>query len=117
MEKPQFPDNLDRLFEALANHHRRAMVYALGLQPYAISQLAQQRGLSLTAIHRHITILENAGLVIHRKIGRTHFLSLNKEALRTLQQWLMQFQAYWGDNVETLENYAHFLESKKRERR
>ena len=93
------------------------MVYALGMQPYAISQLAQQCGLSLTAIHRHITILENAGLVIHRKIGRTHFLSLNTEALRTLQHWLMQFQANCGDNQETLENYAHFLETKKRERR
>ena len=54
---------LDSVLEALANRHRREIVYVLGLQPCAISQLARMRGLSLPAIHKHIKILENAGLV------------------------------------------------------
>lgn len=112
MTKPKKPHNLDNIFIALGNHHRREIVYALGLQPYSISQLASLRQLSLPAIHKHIKILVDSGLVLHRKIGRTHFLSLNREALKTLQNWLMQYQTYWGNNAETLENYEQFLKKK-----
>jgi predicted transcriptional regulator len=50
--------NLDLLFGALANEHRREIIYSLGLQPSSISRLASLRGLSLPAIHKHITVLE-----------------------------------------------------------
>ena len=109
----EIPDDLDRVFEAFANAHRREIIYLLGLQPYAIHQLAKIRGLSLPAIHKHIKLLENAGIVNRRKIGRTNFLTLNRRALRTLQDWLGQYHAYWGTEKETLENYEEFL-SKER---
>ena len=65
--------------------------------------------LSLLAIHKHIKILEKAGMIVRMKIGRTNFLTLNPESLRGLQEWLMQFHTYWGSGQETLENYAQFL--------
>ncbi len=105
------PD-LDIIFEALASKHRREMVYVLGLQPCSVSQLASMRNLSLPAIHKHIKILEDSGLVKTKKIGRTHFLALNRQSLLSLQDWLMQYQAYWGNNEETLENYAQYLNKK-----
>ena len=106
---PEIPNDLDRVFEALANGHRREIIYLLGLQPYAIHQLAEIRGLSLPAIHKHIKLLENAGIVKRRKIGRTNFLTLDRTALRALQDWLGQYHAYWGTEEETLENYEKFL--------
>ena len=105
----EFPDYLDRLFEALANKHRREIVYVLALQPHSISHLAELRGLSLPAIHKHIKILEDAGMVARRKVGRTNVLTLNRTSLRGLQQWLSQYQAYWGSDHETLENYESFV--------
>ena len=113
MPKILKPQNLDNVFEALANQHRREIIYVLGLQPYSISQLASMRNLSLPAIHKHIKILENAGLIKLRKIGRTKFLTLNRQSLRGLQDWLMQYHAYWGSSEETLENYSQYLKSKK----
>lgn len=104
--------NLDSIFEALANKHRREIVYALGLQPHSITQLASMRNLSLPAIHKHIKILSDADLVKERKIGRIHFLALNRRTLLNLQDWLMQYQAYWGNNEEILENYTHYLSKK-----
>jgi DNA-binding transcriptional ArsR family regulator len=101
--------DLDVIFIALANQHRRAIVYVLGLQPYSISQLAELRSLSLPAIHKHIKILEDAQLIIRRKIGRTNYVTLNRKALMSLQNWLGQYQAYWGTEDETLENYEKFL--------
>ena len=58
---------------------------------------------------RHIKILENADMIIRRKIGRTNYLSLKRESFRGVQDWLMQFHAYWGSDGETLENYAQYL--------
>src|SRR5437773_1853830 len=112
MAKIHNPQDLDNVFEALSNKHRREIVYVLGLQPHSISQLAFMEGLSLPAVHKHIKILENAGMIVRKKIGRTNFLTLNRESLRGLQDWLMQYHAYWGSNDETLENYAQYLNRK-----
>ena len=48
-------------------------------------------------------------MIIRKKIGRTNLLALNRNGLRALQDWLMQYHIYWGSNEETLENYAQYL--------
>ena len=104
------PGHLDKIFEALGNEHRREIIYALSLQPYSISKLAEKRNLSLPAIYKHIKILENADLILRKKIGRTNFLAINRDGLLKLQDWVTQFHAYWGSNQETLENYSDYLD-------
>lgn len=103
---------LDKVFEALANKHRREIIYHLGLQPYSISQLASMRHLSLPAIHKHIQLLENSGLILRKKTGHTNFLTLNRQSLRGLQEWIMQYHPYWSSNEETMENYAQYLDER-----
>jgi DNA-binding transcriptional ArsR family regulator len=105
----EVPDDLDRLFGALANRHRREMVHQLSLQPWAISRLAASRGLSLPAINKHVGVLEKAGLVRRRKLGRTTFLTLDRGSILAVQAWLGQYHAYWGTDKESLENYEPFL--------
>ena len=112
MAKINNQQDLDKLFEAFANKHRREIIYLLSLQPYSISYLASIRNLSLPAIHKHIKILVNAHLIIRKKIGRTNFLALNRNSLRGLQKWLNQFHTYWGSNEETLDNYVQYLSKK-----
>lgn len=109
MTKIQTLQDLDVIFEALANKHRREIIYSLGLQPHSISKLASQQDLSLPAIHKHIKILERAGMILRKKVKQTNLLALNRESLRGLQDWLMQYQAYWGSDEESLENYANYL--------
>jgi DNA-binding transcriptional ArsR family regulator len=103
--------DLDRLFGALANEHRREMVYMLGLQPNSISRLAAARGLSLPAMNKHVRVLEAAGLVTRRKSGRTTFLALDRAAMRGAQTWFARYHPYWGNERETLENYERYLAS------
>jgi DNA-binding transcriptional ArsR family regulator len=102
-------DDLSRVFDALANEHRREMIRLLALQPRSISQLAELRGLSLPAIHKHVRLLEEAAIVSRRKHGRTNFLALQREPLSRLQAWTGQFHPWWGTDGETLENYADAL--------
>ena len=110
MTENELSPDLDKIFEALASKHRREIIYALSLQPHSISQLADMRDLSLPAIHKHIKILEDADMIIRKKVGRTNFLAFNRDSMRILQAWLEQYHTYWGDNQETLENYIKYLD-------
>lgn len=101
---------LDRMLTALANKRRRGIVHTLALQPASIGQLADQQRSSLPAIHRHIKVLEQAGLVRRKKSGRVNFLALDRTGLLLLQDWVAQHHAYWGSNEETLENYIAGIE-------
>ena len=119
MTKIHNAQDLDNVFEALAHKHRREIIRVLSLQPCSIHQLAAMQGLSLPAIHKHIKVLETAGMIIRKKIGRTNFLALNRESLQGLQEWVMQYHPYWGSNEESLENYAQYLgrENPKKEKK
>ena len=67
-----------------------------------------------------IKVLEKGGMIIRKKIGQTNFLTLNREALRSLQDWVMQYHTYWGSDEATFENYAHYLgvdHTKKKEKK
>ncbi|UCG40163.1 MAG: winged helix-turn-helix transcriptional regulator [Acidimicrobiia bacterium] len=103
--------DLDEVFAAMANEHRRAVVLALALRPHSISELADRRGLSLPAIHKHVRVLEDAGMVLRRKSGRTNWLALRRVPLRELQEWTEQFNPGWGTDEETLENFAEHLDT------
>jgi DNA-binding transcriptional ArsR family regulator len=101
---------LDFVFSALANKHRREIIAMLAIQPVSISHLADIRKLSLPAIHKHIKLLEKARLISRRKIGRVTYLAMKRNALTTLQNWIVQYHAYWGNDNESLENYADYLQ-------
>lgn len=91
MSGPTKEWDLDVVLEARANKHRRQFVYALRLMPHSIHQLAELCNLSLPIIHKHIEILERAGLVLRKKFSRTNVLTLQQSALQVLQDWLGQF--------------------------
>lgn len=103
--EPKQESNLNNILGALSNDKRRGMVSDLALRPATVKQLANYYGLSLPAIHKHIRILEDAGLIERRKVGRTNFIALNRRGLQELQAYAMQFNTSWGNGQESLENY------------
>lgn len=107
-------DGLDSVFGALASRHRRQIVHMLALQPASIQQLARRIGISLTAIHRHVRVLEDAALVRRKKSGRVNFLAINRATMLRVQEWAQQYHAYWGSDEETLENYVAAIERAER---
>ena len=90
MTTTQSSQDLDNVFKGLANIHRTEIIYLLSLilEPYPIHKLAFLRNLSLPAIHKHIVILEKGGMVTRNKIGQTNFITLNRDSLSGLQDWL-----------------------------
>lgn len=96
---------LDEVFAALAHGKRRDMVNTLSYRPATVTQLAEEQGLSLPAMHKHIRSLEKAKLIHRRKVGRTNFIALNHASLGLVQSWAGQYRTEWGSDKETLENY------------
>ncbi len=101
---------LDVVLDALANQKRRGIIHNLSLQPSTVGQLAESYDLSLPAIHKHIRTLENAQLIVRKKIGRTNFVALNPATLGLAQSWIMQYHTGWGSADATLENYISRLQ-------
>jgi DNA-binding transcriptional ArsR family regulator len=103
---------LDHAFTALGHSKRRGMINTLAYRPATVTQLADEFDLSLPAMHKHIRLLEKAQLIRRRKIGRTNFVTLNRQGLRTTQDWLGQYRTDWGNDQEGLDNYTASLEDR-----
>jgi DNA-binding transcriptional ArsR family regulator len=73
--------DLDRIFDALASVPRRAMLAALSQGALSTTDLAQRFGLSAPAVSRHLSVLENAGLVASRRHGQRVLYSLVRDTL------------------------------------
>jgi DNA-binding transcriptional ArsR family regulator len=62
--------DIDRVFQALGDRTRRAMLDRLCQGPVSVSQLAEPLGITLTAVGQHLEILEACGLAVTEKVGR-----------------------------------------------
>ena len=80
--------DLDKVFKALSDGTRRAIVERLVRGPVSVSQLAEPFAMSLPAIHQHLAVLEDAGIVASHKIGRVRTVQLATDALIPAGAWI-----------------------------
>lgn len=99
------PTDLDRVFHALADPTRRAMIERLGRAPATVSELAQPAGMSLAAIVQHVQILEASGLVRTEKVGRTRTCRINTATLASVERWLQARRNEWDTRLDLLGEY------------
>lgn len=93
---------LDRVFLALADSTRRAMIEQLSAGPRSISELAAPHDVTLTAIGQHVATLESAGLVSSAKVGRVRTVTLETKALARAERWLVTHQKRWAMRLDRL---------------
>lgn len=98
------PD-LDRMFQALSDGHRRAMVERLSDGPLSVSALALPLNLSLPAMLQHLAVLEAAGLVHSEKRGRVRTCALQAQALARAEGWLNARRRLVEDRLARLDTY------------
>ena len=101
--------DLDRLFHALADPARRAMVERLSRGPTAVSDLARPLPMSLPAAMQHLGVLEAAGLVRSEKIGRVRTCAIEPQALSQAEQWINQRRIEWERRLDRLGEYLETL--------
>jgi len=107
------PKPLNRVFFALSDPTRRAILARLGDGQLTITALAEPFTISFVAVSKHIRVLEAAGLLKRSKQGREYHLRLVPEPLRDAADWLNQYDRFWTDHLHHIKSRA---EQKARER-
>lgn len=79
---------LDRMFFALADVHRRGMLDRLSRGPASATVLAEPLGLALPSVVKHLAVLEQGGFVVSRKAGRVRTYALQPKALQAMEDWV-----------------------------
>jgi DNA-binding transcriptional ArsR family regulator len=94
---------LDRVFHALADTTRRAMLRRLAGGAAPVGELAKPFSMSLAAASKHLRVLEAAGLVARRVAGRQHVLSLMPGPLAAAEDWLRFYERHWTERFDALD--------------
>jgi DNA-binding transcriptional ArsR family regulator len=102
--------DIDRLFHALADPARRAMMERLSRGPAAVSELARPLPMSLPAAMQHLGVLEAAGLVRTEKVGRVRTCAIEPQALSRVETWISARRAEWEHRLDRLGEYLKTLE-------
>lgn len=95
------PD-FDRIFQALGDPTRRAIIGRLALGPQSVSGLAGPLGVTVTAVGQHLQVLEETGFVRTEKQGRVRSCRLDEKGFGAVQQWIDQHRATWERRLDIL---------------
>ncbi len=104
------PEVLDRVFSALADPVRRAILERLDGEDLLVSQLAEPFSISLQAVSRHIQVLVKARLVTQERTGRISRCRLDAGPIYQAAVWINQYSKYWQSQFETLAAWLDQIE-------
>lgn len=92
----------DRVFHAVADPTRRAMIERLTRGPASVSELARPLPMSLAAVVQHLKVLEASELVRSEKTGRVRTCHLEPAGLRMAEDWLRRQRTVWESLLDRL---------------
>ena len=96
---------LDRIFEALSDPTRRAMVAQLATGDTTVTRLGSPFAMSAPAISKHVKVLERAGLLVRTRQGRVHRCRLDPAPLARAVSWIGLYRQLWEDRFDALEAF------------
>jgi DNA-binding transcriptional ArsR family regulator len=94
--------DIDRLFHALGDPTRRAMLDRLTRGPLTVSALAEPLGVTLTAVAQHLQVLEEVRLVQTEKVGRVRSCRIEPAGFDALERWIAGHRTIWERRLDRL---------------
>ncbi len=104
----------DRLFAALGDPTRLAVVRALCRKKETVSALAAPHDMALPSFLQHLDVLEKSGWIRTTKSGRVRTCELDPRALRATSQWLLEQRAVWETRLDQMDAYLLDLHAKEK---
>lgn len=101
---------LSLIFQALSDPTRRSMLMRMGQEAVAVSDLAAPTGLRLPTVMRHLSVLEEARLIVTEKQGRTRMCRAVPQTLGVVNDWLQAARQEWEARTDRLDAFAQALE-------
>jgi DNA-binding transcriptional ArsR family regulator len=99
---PRRKANIGRVFHALSDPTRRAIVERICKGPISVSQLAQPLAITLAAVVQHLQVLEESGLVHTEKVGRVRTCRIEPAGLSVVEQWIADRRSTWERRLDRL---------------
>ncbi len=93
---------IDRVFHALGDPMRRAMMERLTGGPMSVSRLAEPLAVTLAAVVQHLQVLEESGLVQTEKVGRVRTCRIEPAGLDVAAQWIGNRRPMWERRLDRL---------------
>jgi DNA-binding transcriptional ArsR family regulator len=104
---------LDTTFAALSDATRRGVLEQLGRADASITDLAGKFQMTLTGMKKHVGVLEQAGLVTTKKIGRVRTCRLGPRRLQNETAWLERYRQRWDERFDELDEVVEELTRKE----
>src|ERR1700745_2525876 len=95
--------HLDASFAALSDVTRRGVLEQLGRADASITELAETFRMTLTGMKKHVGVLEQAGLVTTKKVGRVRTCKLGLRGLEQEAAWLEEYRRLWASRFDELD--------------
>jgi DNA-binding transcriptional ArsR family regulator len=105
----QYPQQLDGVFQALADPTRRAVLGRLSRGPASVGELAKPFEMALPSFMKHIRLLEESGWILTRKEGRVRTCAIEKKAFAAPDAWLATQRAIWEARFDRLDAWVEDL--------
>jgi DNA-binding transcriptional ArsR family regulator len=106
-------DHLSQLFAALANPTRRAILERLAEGDATVNELAEPFDMSLPAVSRHISVLEETGLINQGQNAQYRPCSLDARPLREVAEWTEQYRKNWEEAFDRLDEYLRKIQKEE----
>ena len=104
----------DASFAALSDATRRGVLEQLGRADASITDLAEKFHMTLTGMKKHVGVLEQAGLVATKKVGRVRTCKLGPRQLEQETAWLEKYRELWAARFDELDKVVEELKQKKK---
>jgi DNA-binding transcriptional ArsR family regulator len=99
---PRPEADIDRVFHALGDPTRRAILDRLAEGPLSASRLATPLDITLTAVVQHLRVLEESGLVHTEKVGRVRTCRIETAGFSALERWIGDHRSTWERRLDRL---------------
>ncbi len=104
---------LDASFAALSDATRRGVLERLGRADASITDLAEKFQMTLTGMKKHVSVLEQAGLVTTEKVGRVRICKLGPRRLQEETAWIERYRQLWNARFDELDKVVEELKRKE----
>jgi DNA-binding transcriptional ArsR family regulator len=105
-------DWADALFHALADRTRRDILRRVLAGEHSVSRLAEKYEMSFAAVQKHVAVLERAGLISKRRVGREALATGEVAAVRSVGSMLLELEAIWRGRIARIEDLINQQEEK-----
>lgn len=105
-------DDLSRVFAALADPTRRAILSRLAQGPATVGEVADPLPMSTSAVSQHLKVLQQAGLVEKQANAQWRTLSIRTEPLDEVTDWIARHRRLWNDRFDALEERLREMKGK-----